>query len=62
MRDLTPKQSAMLEDIDFTGRVGINMAAVRVVLGMTKEKIQVLVEMEMLLLKEDLLRNNMKIG
>ena len=62
MRALTPKQSAMLEDIDFTGRVGINMAAVRVVLGMTKEKIQVLVEMEMSLLKEDLLRNNMKIG
>jgi hypothetical protein len=66
VRDLTPEQSAMLEDIDFTGRGGItseDMAAeLRVVPGLTEEKVQALVAMEMSLLKEDKLRNITKMG
>jgi hypothetical protein len=56
----------MLEDIDFTGRGGItseDMAAeLRVVPGLTEEKVQALVAMEMSLLKEDKLRNITKMG
>ncbi|KAL3784121.1 hypothetical protein ACHAW5_008301 [Stephanodiscus triporus] len=66
VRDLTPEQSAMLEDIDFTGRVGITVndmaAELRVVPGLTEEKIQALVAMEMSLLNEDSLRNITKMG
>ncbi len=61
VRDLTPEQSAILEDIDFTGRVGITVddmaAELRAVPGLTEEKVQALVAMEMSLLKEDSLRN-----
>jgi hypothetical protein len=61
VRDLTPEQSTILEDIDFTGRVGITVddmaAELRAVPGLTEEKVQALVAMEMSLLQEDSLRN-----
>lgn len=66
VRELTPEQSAMLEEIDFTGRVGITeeeMAReLRGVPGLKEEQVQVLVEMEMSLLKNESLKNITKMG
>jgi len=66
VRDLTPEQSVALEQIDFTGRVGITneeMAGeIRVVPGLSEEVVQSLVEMEMSLLKDEKLKNLNKMG
>ncbi|KAL7528681.1 hypothetical protein ACHAXR_002570, partial [Thalassiosira sp. AJA248-18] len=54
VEELTPEQSSALEDIDFTGRVGITADEMTrelgVVPGLTEEQVQALVEMEMSLL------------
>jgi len=61
VRELTPEQSLALENIDFTGRVGITaevMASeLRVVPGLTEEQITSLVEMEMSLVTDEKLAN-----
>ena len=61
VRELTPEQSAALEEIDFTGRVDITaeeMAAeINVVPGLTEIQVQTLVEMEMSLLKNEALKS-----
>mmetsp|Transcript_14435 Transcript_14435/g.30394 ORF Transcript_14435/g.30394 Transcript_14435/m.30394 type:complete len:657 (-) Transcript_14435:49-2019(-) len=61
VRDLTPEQTAALEQIDFTGRDGITADEMsdelRKVPGLTDEQIQMLVEMEMSLLQDDSLKN-----
>ena len=61
VRELTPEQSLALENIDFTGRVGITaemMASeLRVVPGLTEEQITSLVEMEMSLMTDEKLAN-----
>jgi len=61
VRDLTPEQSVALEQIDFTGRVGITadvMAGeIRVVPGLKEEMVQALVEMEMSLLNDAKLKS-----
>lgn len=58
--NLTPEQSLALEQIDFTGRIGITMeemsSELRVVPGLTDEQIQALVEMEMKLLNDEKLK------
>ena len=65
VKDLTPEQLASLEDIDFTGRVGITeeeiMAELRAVPGLTEDKLQALVAIEISLLREVSLRNITKI-
>lgn len=61
VRELTPEQSAALEEIDFTGRVNITAeemtAEINVVSGLTEAQVQTLVEMEMSLLKNDALKS-----
>ena len=65
VKDLTPEQLALLEDIDFTGRVGITeeeiLAELRAVPGLTEDKLQALVAIEISLLREVSLRNITKI-
>lgn len=66
VKELTPEQSAALEDIDFTGRLDItdeDMAAeIRKVPGLTDAQVQLLVEMEMSLLRNEKLKNITKMG
>lgn len=66
VRDLTPEQSLALENIDFTGRLGITaeeMAGeIRVVPGLKEEVVQALVQMEMSLLNNAKLNNLSKMG
>lgn len=61
VRELTPEQSAALEEIDFTGRVNITAeemtAEINVVPGLTEIQVQTLVEMEMSLLKNEALKS-----
>ena len=63
---LTPEQSAALEQIDFTGRVGITAedmtSELSAVPGLTDEQIQTLVEMELSILQDDALKNITKMG
>lgn len=57
VEELTPEQNAALEEINFTGRVGItaeDMAReLRLVPGLTEEQVGALVEMEMSLLGDE---------
>lgn len=66
VRELTPEQSAILEEIDFTGRVGITeeemTRELRAVPGLREEQVSALVEMEMSLLKNESLSNVTKMG
>jgi N-methylhydantoinase B/oxoprolinase/acetone carboxylase alpha subunit len=61
VRELTPEQSAALEEIDFTGRVNITAeemtAEINAVPGLTEVQVQTLVEMEMSLLRNEALKN-----
>eukprot|EP01083_Nonionella_stella_P264762 897701_1 len=61
VRKLTPEQSSALEDIDFTGRVGITAEDMKgelsAVPGLTEEQVQALVQMEMSLLTDEKLKN-----
>eukprot|EP00984_Skeletonema_dohrnii_P034907 scaffold34225_cov155-Skeletonema_dohrnii-CCMP3373.AAC.2 len=61
VRELTPEQSAALEEIDFTGRVNITTAEmtaeINVVPGLTEMQVQTLVEMEMSILKNEALKS-----
>eukprot|EP00579_Thalassiosira_antarctica_P000862 CAMPEP_0201874242 /NCGR_PEP_ID=MMETSP0902-20130614/6542_1 /ASSEMBLY_ACC=CAM_ASM_000551 /TAXON_ID=420261 /ORGANISM="Thalassiosira antarctica, Strain CCMP982" /LENGTH=641 /DNA_ID=CAMNT_0048401063 /DNA_START=78 /DNA_END=2003 /DNA_ORIENTATION=+ len=63
---LTPEQSAALEDIDFTGRIGITAeemtSEIQVVPGLTEEQVQALVGMEMSLLRDEKLKAITKMG
>ncbi|KAL7513664.1 hypothetical protein ACHAWX_000781 [Stephanocyclus meneghinianus] len=66
VKELTPEQSAALEEIDFSGRVDITMeemeAEVRKVPGLTDSQVTLLVEMEMSLLKNEALFKITKMG
>lgn len=66
VRELTPEQSAILEEIDFTGRVGITeeemKKELRAVPGLKDEQVITLVEMEMSLLRNESLKNITKMG
>ena len=66
VRELSPEQSAMLEEIDFTGRIGITeeemTRELRAVPGLKDEQVQALVEMEMSLLRNESLKNITKMG
>jgi hypothetical protein len=61
VRELTPEQSAALEEIDFTGRVNITAeemtSEINAVPGLTEVQVQTLVEMEMSLLRNEALKN-----
>ena len=60
VKELTPEQSAALEVIDFTGRVGVTeeeMAKeLREVPGLTEEQVQAFVQMEMAVLRDESLK------
>eukprot|EP00804_Cyclotella_cryptica_P009890 CCRYP_014176-RA/>CCRYP_014176-RA protein AED:0.33 eAED:0.33 QI:47/1/1/1/1/1/2/191/664 len=66
VKELTPEQSAALEEIDFSGRVDITMEEmemeVRKVPGLTDSQVKLLVEMEMSLLKNEALSKITKMG
>ena len=61
VRELTPEQSAALEEIDFTGRVNITAeemtAEISVVPGLTEAQVQTLVEVELSMLKNEALKS-----
>ena len=60
VRELTPEQSRILEDIDFTGRAGLTAEDMKreisVVPGLTDEQVQALVELEMSLMEDTRLK------
>ena len=64
--ELTPEQSAALEEIDFSGRVDITAeemeAEVRKVEGLTESQVKLLVGMEMSLLKNEALSKITNMG